>query len=98
MGVSVTKASELSVAIQARIEGLQINQVDVVNRLREKKVPEHLIAAAITAHEKEGTLEEKIQAYQNAEKEIIAWFKEANNYPEEVAVAFLNGAANVRYP
>lgn len=90
------RALETSTAIQARIEGLQLKQVDVVNRLRSKGISEELIMAAAKAHEEKDSAIAQ-EKYSAAEEGIIAEFMEKSGLPEDFAVSSLNGASGGRY-
>lgn len=83
--------SETSTAIQARIHGLQINQVEAVNRLRRREIPEDMIMAAAKAHETEGTPDDKADVYEAAESAIILKVMERKGMTAEDAVRYLNG-------
>lgn len=84
-------ASETSTAIQARIHGLQINQVEAVNRLRRREIPEDMIMAAAKAHETEGTPDDKADAYEVAESLIILHVMKTKNMTAKEVIRYLNG-------
>lgn len=84
-------ASETSTAIQARIHGLQINQVEAVNRLRRRDIPEDMILAAAKAHETPGTPDDQADAYEVAESAIITHIMHRKGVPADEAVRYLNG-------
>lgn len=79
------RVSETSSVLQAGIEGLQIGQIPVVNRLRNLGVPEDLIGAATRAEN---------DAFGRACDLIIAWVSKEWQQTEEGALMILNGHAS----
>lgn len=84
-------ASETGTAIHARIYGLQINQVEAINRLRRRDIPEGMIMAAAKAHETEGTPDDQADAYEAAESAIITHVMHRKGVAADEAVRYLNG-------
>lgn len=81
---SSLRTSEISVAIQARIEDLSLQQVAVVNRLRDLGVPENLLEPAMCA-------KADSEASKAAEDAIIAWCAEHWAIGEPDVLRVLNG-------
>lgn len=85
LGVQETKA-----VIQARIEGLSVQQVAVVNRLRMLGIPDGMISSATSADP--GSF-----LYEQAENAIIAHLQSVRLIEADKALLLLNGQKTCTY-